>query len=98
MRIVQVLGHRPIKKYVFTFYQLNGFQRVEWTEKAKAFINVMVRRKRTTGKMQHNLILRPVLRYIKVKLPNSVIQISFDGLVKLKEEESISINMNCSVG
>jgi hypothetical protein len=45
-----------------------------------------VRRERAAGKVQTNFLLGPVFRNIKVKLPDSVIQISSDGLVKLKME------------
>lgn len=46
----------------------------------------MVGRQRAAGKMQTNFLLGPVLGNVKVKLPNSMIQISLNGLVKLEEK------------
>ena len=84
MRVVQVHSHGPVENNIFTFYQLDGVQGVERTEAAKALVNTFVRRERAAGKMKANLIVRPIFRNIKVKLPNSMVQISFDRLVKLQ--------------
>lgn len=94
MRVVQVHWHRPVEKHIFTFYQLNAVQRVDWIEAAKALINIFVGRKRTAGEMQTNFIFGPVLRNVKVKLPNSMIQKSLDGFVKL--EKKIRLDENFS--
>lgn len=82
-RIVQVHWFRPVEKHILTLYQLNMLQTVDWTEESETFVNFVIRRERASGKMQTNFFFRPVLRDIKVKLPNSMTQISFDGLVKL---------------
>lgn len=95
MRVVQVHWHRPVKKHIFTFYQLNAVQRVNRIETAKALINMFVGRKRTAWEMQANFIFRPVLGNVKVKLPNSMIQESLDGFMKL--EKKIRLDENFSL-
>lgn len=86
MRIVQVHGHWPVEEHILALYYLDAVQRVQRTENAEALINVMVGRQRAAGKMQTNFLLGPVLGNVKVKLPNSMIQISLNGLVKLEEK------------
>lgn len=93
MRVVQVHGRRPVENNIFAFYQLDGVQGVERTEAAKAFVDTFVRRERAAGKMKANFIVRPIFWNIKVKLPNSVIQISFDRLVKLEMEIELGKNI-----
>lgn len=95
MRVVQVHGYWPVKEHILALYQLNVIQRVQWTEDSKALVDVVIGRERTAGKVKENFLLGPFLRNIKVKLPNSVSQISFYGLVKLERTENCIRNSGC---
>lgn len=88
MRVIQVQWHRPVEKHILVPNHLNGVQRVERTEESEAFINIVVGRQRTSGEVKNNFLFGPIFWNIKVKLPNSVTQISSDGLVKLEREEN----------
>lgn len=87
MRVVQVQWHWPVEEHIFGAKEIDSVELVEWTEDAEWFVDVIVGRQRATGKVKANFVFRPWFWYVKVKLPNSMIEIGFDGLVKLGELE-----------
>jgi hypothetical protein len=86
MRIIQVLWNRPIEEHILAFKQFNAFHLLNGTEESEALVNVIIWGARTARKVKEarNVIVRPWFCDVKVKLPNSVIQVSFYGLMELK--------------